>query len=259
MVSQAVTVDVAGAPMPGYLARPDDAMGPRPAVIVLQEIFGVNTEVKRITDLLGASGYVALAINYYHRTDPELNEPYTPEGMQNGFRAAAAVTKETLRADVGAAIDWLNEQPFVAFNHIATWGFCFGGAVAFVTATLRGISGAICFYGGSIAKPMPDGEPPALADAAEIRCPLLLVYGGKDEHIPASDIEQTQAALTAAHKEFEVQVYPDQGHAFFRDSGSMRRETDAATKSFVPDAEGTAHAVADAWDLVEAFLSKHLQ
>ena len=259
MVSQSVTVDVAGAPMPGYLARPDDALGPRPAVIVLQEIFGVNTEVKRITDFLGAAGYVALAINYYHRTDPELNEPYTPEGVQNGFRAAAAVTKATLRADVAAAIDWLNEQPFVEFNHIASWGFCFGGAVAFVTATLRGLSGAISFYGGSIATPFPDGEPPALVDAADIRCPLLLVYGGKDDHIGPGDVERTRAALTAAHKSFEVQVYPDQGHAFFRASGSLLLGVDGATSSGVPETHGTARAVADAWDRVKAFLRKHLQ
>jgi len=64
---EAVTVDVQGSSMPCYLARPD-ADGARPAVIVLQEIFGVNTEVKRIADLLASAGYVALAINYYHRT-----------------------------------------------------------------------------------------------------------------------------------------------------------------------------------------------
>src|SRR5450755_2366597 len=81
--------------MPCYLARPDDD-GPRPAVIVLQEIFGVNTEVKRIADLLASHGYAALAINYYHRTHPDLNEPYTQEGLQNGFAAAGNITRATI-------------------------------------------------------------------------------------------------------------------------------------------------------------------
>ena len=130
MITHQFTIDVGGSAMPAYLARPDDGER-RPAVIVLQEIFGVNAEVKRITDLVAAAGYVGLAINYYHRTHPDLNEPYTPEGMQAGFAAAGAVTKASLRADVAAAIDWLNAQDFVTFNHIATWGFCFGGTAAF--------------------------------------------------------------------------------------------------------------------------------
>jgi carboxymethylenebutenolidase len=234
--------------MPAYLALPDDVSVPRPAVIVLQEIFGVNTEVKRITDLVAAAGYVGLAINYYHRTDPELNEPYTPEGLQNGFKAAGAVTKASLRADVGAARDWLNARPEVSFNHIATWGFCFGGTTAFITATLPGLAAAVCFYGGNIAAPLPDGEPEGLADVADIRAPLLLVFGGKDDYIPAASIERIRTALTAANKRFELQVYPDQGHAFFRDSGSQLASEGN---------DETSSDVADAWDCVQAFLAEH--
>jgi carboxymethylenebutenolidase len=251
VVSQSFTIDVAGNPMPAYLARPDDSGTPRPAVIVLQEIFGVNTEVKRITDLVAGAGYVGLAINYYHRTHPGLDEPYTQEGLQAGFAAAGAVSRETLRADVTAAIDFLNRQDYVAFNHIATWGFCFGGSVAFVTATLEGIDAAICFYGGSIAGPFPNGEPEGLADAAEIKAPLLLAFGGKDAYIPAEAVERIRQALTAAHKRFEIQVYPDQDHAFFRDSGSQLEDGHANDR--------TPRDVADAWDRVQSFLQEHLK
>lgn len=251
MISQSLEIDVAGSPMPAYLARPDDP-APRPAVIVLQEIFGVNTEVKRITDLVAGAGYVGLAINYYHRTHPYLNEPYTPEGLQTGFKAAGAVTKATLRADVAAAVDWLNSQDFVEFNHIATWGFCFGGTTAFVTATLPALSAAVAFYGGNIAVPLPGGEPAPIGDAAEIRAPLLLVFGGKDDYITADHIEQIRAALTAAHKHFEIQVYPDQGHAFFRDSGAQLDPSNRADAT-------TPRDVADAWDRVQAFLGEHLR
>lgn len=242
MNSQSVSIDVNGSAMPSYLARPD-GVGPFPAVIVLQEIFGVNTEVKRITDLLAASGYVALAINYYHRTHPDLNEPYTNEGLQAGFVAAGQVSRATLRADVQAAMDYLNAQAFVKTGHLATWGFCFGGSAAFVTATLGGLRAAICFYGGMIASPFPNGEPEGIADAHDIRTPLLLAFGGKDSYISAEAVERTRAALTAAGKPFKIQVYPDQDHAFFRESSQALEGAD----------------VADAWKLVQTFLKEHLQ
>lgn len=237
-------IDVDGAPMPAYLARPDAASGPHAAVIILQEIFGVNREVKRIADLVASAGYVALAPNYYHRTHPELNEPYTDEGLQRGFAAAGQVSRESLRKDVAACIEWLNQQDFCKPGKVATWGFCFGGAVAFVTAVLPGLKGAVCFYGGSIASEMPSGEPEGLADVAQINIPLLLVYGGSDQWINSAAIERTRQALEAAGKSFEIQVYPDESHAFFRGSS---------------DHLGTSShsaAVADAWNLVQAFFKK---
>jgi len=239
VISESIVIDVAGAPMPAYLARPDGHAA-LPAVIVLQEIFGVNTEVKRITDLVASAGYVGLAINYYHRTHPNLNEPYTPEGLQAGFKAAGAVTRVTLRQDVAAAIGWLDAQRFVRTGTIGTWGFCFGGTVAFLSAAVPGVRAAACFYGGSIASPLPNGEPAAIADAAKVQAPLLLAFGGKDDYITADHIEAIRSALTAAGKQFEIVVYPDQGHAFFRNS-------DTST----PD-------VGDAWRRVRAFFEEHL-
>lgn len=240
MQSQDITIEIDGKPMPCYLSRPDgDA--PVPAVIVLQEIFGINAEVRRIGDLLASTGYAALAPNYYYRTHPQLNEPYTPAGIEAGFAAASAVTKANLRRDVAATIDWLNAQPFVLHGRIATWGFCFGGSVAFVTATLPGLACAVSFYGSHIAKPLPDGEPPALSDAGELRAPILLAFGGQDDSIPPTAVAQIGDALSAANKPFEIQIYPNVGHAFFRSSS----------------ANMSAEEVADAWDRVQAFLQRH--
>jgi carboxymethylenebutenolidase len=237
-----LTIDVGGSSMPSYLARPDGE-DPKPAVIVLQEIFGVNAEVKRIADLFASAGYVALAINYYHRTHPNLNEPYTQEGLQNGFAAAGQVSKASLRADVAAAIAWLDAQPFVESGKIATVGFCFGGTAAFTTATLPGLKAAIPFYGGHIAANLPNGDPAPLADIGDIHIPLLLFFGGKDDFIPAEAVASIDAALTAAHKPHEVVTYPNVGHAFFRESSA---------------ALGESSEVADAWQKVQDFLSKSL-
>ena len=238
MHTQSLTIAVDGGHMPCYLARPDgDA--PRPAVIVLQEIFGVNAEVKRISDLLAGAGYVAFAINYYWRTHPDLNEPYTDEGLKNGFAAAGNITKKTLRADVQAAMDWLNAQPFVQRGNLATWGFCMGGAAAFASATLPGLKAAIPFYGGSIAGPFPN-DTPALEDAAEINVPLLLAFGGQDDYIPQAARDAIEAALKKHGKQYELLVYPEVGHAFFRHSSATMNEKE----------------VKDAWEKVQAFLQK---
>jgi carboxymethylenebutenolidase len=239
--NQQLSIDVAGSSMPSYLARPDGDE-PRPAVIVLQEIFGVNTEVRRIADLFAGAGYVALAINYYHRTHPDLNEPYTQEGLQNGFAAAGQVSRATLRADVAAAIAYLDAQPFVKTGKIATVGFCFGGSAAYVTATLPGLAAAVPFYGGSIAGGFPNGEPEGLADTADIRVPLLLFFGGKDDYITPEQVARTEAALTTAGKAHEIVTYPNVGHAFFRESSAALND----------------HEVKDAWARVQAFLGKAL-
>ncbi|HMD01805.1 MAG TPA: dienelactone hydrolase family protein [Candidatus Baltobacteraceae bacterium] len=240
MQTQDVMIPVGGKQMPSFLARPDGD-DPRPAVIVLQEIFGVNREVRRIAELLAGAGYVALAINYYYRTHPSLNEPYTQDGLKRGREAAGAVTKASIREDVAAAVAWLEGQPFVKTGKVATIGFCFGGSMAVVTATLSGLSGAISFYGAQTARGLASGEQ-ILSDANEFRVPLLLFYGGKDESIPPEAIAKVDAALKAAKVSHEIVVYPDLDHAFFRES-SQKLDVEE---------------IKDAWERVQAFLKKHL-
>lgn len=240
MHTQSFDITVDGGKMPAYLARPAGE-SPQPAVIVLQEIFGVNAEVKRITDLLAENGYVGLAINYYWRTHPTLNEPYTDEGLKNGFAAAGNISKQTLRTDVQAAIDWLNAQPFVEKGKIATWGFCMGGAAAYATATLAGLKAAVSFYGGSIAAPFPK-DAPAIDDTPDIKVPLFLAFGGKDDYIPKEARDKIEAALKNNGKDYELHVYPEVGHAFFRQSSAEMNKSE----------------VADAWSKVKGFLKKHL-
>ena len=242
--NSSLTLSVDGSPMQCYLARPDVDSGPHPAIIVLQEVFGVNTEVKRITDLVASRGYVGLAINYYHRQNPDLNEPYTDEGLQRGFAAASKISRQTMRADVWAAIEWLNQQEFVKPGKVATWGFCYGGSVAFVTATVPGLSGAICFYGGSIAGPFANGEPEGLSDAKDIKIPLLLAFGEEDTYITPHHVERIRKTLEENGIDAQIQVYPHVGHAFFRQSSGAAHSSKEA------------EVIADASSLVEAFLQR---
>jgi carboxymethylenebutenolidase len=224
MIEELVTIDAPQGPMQAHLARLDDR--PRPAVIVLEGVYGFDDEIKRITDQVASSGYVGLAIDYLRGGD-----------------AKTVFNTKNVCEDVAAARDWLNAQPFVQHGKIATWGFGFGGTAAFLASSLAGLAAAIAFYGQSIARPIPgtDGKP-ALDEIDEVRVPLLLVFGGHDEQIGPNEIATIRERLTAKHAHFEIEVYPEVGHSFFReDLGTI------ATRQ-----------IADAWGRVQAFLRRSL-
>ena len=242
IVSNTVSIPVAGNPMQAYLARPA-ADGNFPSVIVLEGVFGFDDELRRITELLASFGYVGLAINYFHRTDPDFKQPYTDEGRAAGEEATKTVKKADVLADVGAARDWLNNQPFVDNGHVGTWGFGFGGTLAYLAATLPGINASVAFYGQSIVSLMPDGEAAPIEDTKDLRAPLLLVFGGQDRLISTSDVDVITESLRANGKKFDLQLYPSVGHSFFRTTTDTR----------------SAREAADAWDRVQAFFGKHLK
>jgi carboxymethylenebutenolidase len=248
VISDRVSIPVDGASMPAFMARPELGSGPHSAVIILPEVYGITPEMERVAALVASAGGVGLAINFYHREHPEFNQPYIESGAQAGLQAARKVTRATLRADVKAAMEWLDQQEFVKRGRIATWGFCIGGGAAFVTATLPSLRGAVCYYGSQIAKPFPSGEPEGLVDAAQIACPLLLVFGDEDPSIPPEQIDRIGRALDDAGKDFTIQVYPHVGHAFFRQGSKA-----AIAQAEADSDEAVALAVADAWDLTYAF------
>src|SRR5581483_6196766 len=100
-----------------------------------------------------------------------------------------------------AAIQWLDQQPFVRAGHIATWGFGFGATAAFITASLNELSGAICFYPGNIASTLPGGAEPPIERAKDVAVPLLMCFGEKDYYVSRFDMDRIQRILQDAHKE----------------------------------------------------------
>lgn len=222
MIREQIKIGAPGGQMEAYVARPDTDR-PKPAVIVLEGIYGFDAELKRITDQLGAAGYVGLAIDYLRG-----------KGVPGGFN------HERVTDDIGAARDWLNEQSFVSHGKIATWGFGVGGSAAFMAGVLPGLSAAIAFYGQSIAKGLPDGGDAPIHNAEQLRAPLLLVFGGADEQVTTDDVRRIKTRLDAAGKRYDIEVYPNVGHSFFRqDRGTI-----------------ASREIADAWDRVQAFLER---
>lgn len=234
-----VQIDVGGHAMPCYLARSDDAPN-APGVVVLQEIYGVNAVMRRIAELVASAGFTALVPNFYHRTHLDLDLSYNEEGAALGMAAARVTTIEHLSADVQAAQRWLQTKQRAPA--VGVWGFCFGGSLAYLAATFPETQAAVSFYGGQIAKSPVPTRPPMITFTELIRAPLFLAFGGKDAGIPPEEVETIRSALTEAGKTFQLHMYPDEGHGFFRpgDGGEL------------------SPGGRDVWPKVEAFLHKHL-
>jgi carboxymethylenebutenolidase len=222
--------------MPAYVARPSGD-GPFAAVILLQEIFGITPELQHIADMLAAEGYLTVLPALFHRTDPHFLAPYDTDGMTRGRAAVNVLSHDDVRSDIRAAIDWVRGQPD-ATGEVATWGFCWGGSVAFMSATFDDIRAAISFYGAQIVKSPYDGRPPMLDYTPKIQAPLFLVFGGMDQSISGSDIQTIQDTLIANEKAFSLTMYREEGHAFFRFAGTP---------------QAAVHAP-EAWQRVLAFL-----
>lgn len=232
-----LAIPVEGSDMPAYLARPEEESGAHPAVIVLQEVFGFTPEVKRMTDMLAGIGYVGLAINYYHRIDPQMNQPYTEEGSRAAFAASRQVTAQNVAADIAAAANWLNAQDFVKSGKIAVWGSGFGATLALQAASNEDLSGAVLFY-------------PARVDVqVRPRIPLLLVFGEEDYYVSRHEMDRLIASLNESGADLRVQVYPKVGHSFFRHG---RPEAIVEQRRYSDEA--VAQAVADSWNVMQRFL-----
>jgi carboxymethylenebutenolidase len=210
-----------------YLAQPS-ALGLFPAVIVFQEIFGVNRHIRDVTERIAREGYVAIAPALYQRFAPGFETGYTAEAVERGRAYKMQTTAETLIGDTQATIRYLKSLPNVNGTAIGTIGFCFGGHVAYLAATLPDIKATASFYGAGIATMTPGGGAPTLSRTKDITGTLYAFFGDRDASIPATEVAQIQAALTAHHIPHQIFHYPAD-HGFFCDQrGSYQPESAAA-------------------------------
>lgn len=218
--------------MQAYVAMPQGA-SPFPAVIVLQEAFGVNRHIRDVTDRIANEGYIAIAPELFHRSAPAGFEiDYTDFG-----KAAPhfqAITIDGLEKDLQATYNWLQQQDNVQKDSIASIGFCLGGRVSFVANTFLPLKAGISFYGG--------GTHNLLDRTQNLQSPHLFFWGGKDQHIKPEHVASINEALTAAGKDFiNVQIsYAD--HGFFCNER----------------ASYNAKAAQEAWALTKSFLENNL-
>jgi len=185
-------------PLRCWWARPL-GQAPRAAVIVLPEVFGVNGWVRSVADRLAAAGYAALALNTMARTAPDLELNYDAAGLELGRQHRDAVTAAGFLDDLAASIAWIRAQPDLAGLPLGCVGFCFGGHLALLAATLPAIGATCAFYGARVSSFRPGGGPPSLELVPQIPGRLWCFCGDQDPLIPPEEITAVAAALTAAN------------------------------------------------------------
>ena len=190
-----------------YQAMPSGA--PRGALVVVQEIFGVNSHIKRVTDGFAADGYVTIAPAIFDRVERDFTSGYQQADIERGRMVRGKLQIEDALKDVQAAI----REAAKGGRKVGVVGYCFGGTVAWLSATrLDGVAAAVGYYGGGIGDAA--GEQP--------KCPTLLHFGETDASIPKEVYEKVQAL----HPKLPVHIYPA-GHGFNCDERGSYHEPSA--------------------------------
>lgn len=202
--------DADGEQLMGYLARPDEP-GRRPAVVVIQEWWGLNEHIKDVTRRFADEGFVALAPDLYH--GQVTSEPDEARKLVMELDMAEAVR------EIQRAVDFLQGQEYVAGPKVGVVGFCMGGGLVLQTALAEEDLGAgVVFY----------GRPLSPEEAGQVRGPILGLFGAEDGGIPVDAAQAMHAAFDEAGIENEIQVYEGAPHAFFNDTRDSYNEAAAA-------------------------------
>jgi carboxymethylenebutenolidase len=172
---------------------------PRGGVLVLPEVFGINGWVRSVAGRLARVGYAALAVPLFGRTAPELELGYDEADLRRGRSHKERTTTPELLSDLERAGGWLQRQLPSGRSGVGCVGFCFGGHVALLAATLPGVRASCDFYGAGVAIGRPGGGPPSLELLPQVRGRLLCICGSEDALIPPSDVEAIEAALRNAN------------------------------------------------------------
>ena len=173
-----------GGSMGGYLARPA-VEGPHPAVLVFMEIFGINSHIREVSERVAGEGYVVLAPDFFHRTDPGADYGYDDAGFAKGMVLLNALHADQMVADARAALAYLRSRSDVRGDRVGCMGFCIGGHMAYLTACETDVKAAASFYGGGItAQKGPGGAASTIARTQKITGRVLCLFGGQDSFIP---------------------------------------------------------------------------
>ena len=177
-----------------YVATP--AGTPRGALVVVQEIFGVNSHIRAVADGYAADGYLAIAPALFDRAERNIELGYSAADVPRGFALKTACSDDNALLDIAAALAHVKGA-----GKAGIVGYCWGGALSWLSACkLEGLSAAITYYGGGM---------PAQAQLTA-RCPVLAHFGELDTHIPLDGVR----AFAAAQPAVDVKLYPNGQHGF---------------------------------------------
>jgi carboxymethylenebutenolidase len=187
----------------GYLATPKDERGP--AVVVLQEWWGIEEHIRSVCDRLAEEGFFALA--------PDLYGGETTTQPSEAEQKMMALSMSEVEKDMCGAADYLASQPGFEGPGVGAVGFCLGGGLAvWAAATCPNIAAAVTYY-----YVMPHGKP----DFSGIHGPVLGHFGTEDEFVPVADANKLESELKDAGVDARFHFYEGGGHAFFNDTNRL--------------------------------------
>jgi carboxymethylenebutenolidase len=200
-----------------YIVRP--ATPPAPAVVVLQELFGVHADIRKTCDELAEQGFLAVAPDPFWRQEPGVNLSVTSEpDWQHGLRLNQAYDRDAGARDVKDTANVVAKLPG-CIGKVAVLGYCLGGLMTFLTAARYGVDAAVVYHGGDTEK--------YLGEVNGLRAPLVMHLAEEDEFISKPAQAEIKGAL-ASKQNVTVYSYPGQNHAFARHNGAHYNASAAA-------------------------------
>ena len=219
-------IPVGGFQLPAYVSRPEKAKGSLPIIIVASEIFGVHEYIADVTRRFAKLGYLAIAPEFFTRAGDPNTYGTIAEIMTN---IVAKTPDAQVLNDLQAALVWAGKNGG-DLKRVGVTGFCWGGRITWLSATLPQVRAGVAWYGRLIGEKT-EGNPRHPIDiAADLKAPVLGLYGAADTGISLESIDQMRAALAQAAprnpvaKACEFVVYPDTPHAFHADYRASYRE-----------------------------------
>ncbi|MFZ0407661.1 MAG: dienelactone hydrolase family protein [Cyanobium sp.] len=213
-------------PLRAWLASPANDTLPRAGVLVLPEVFGINSWLRSVAGRLALQGYAALVVPLFARTAPDLELGYDQASLLEGRSHKDRTTTAELLLDVGLAADWLRDWLGDGDAALGCVGFCFGGHAALLAATLPQVAASCDFYGAGVASRRPGGGPPSLELVPTIKGHLLCFCGERDELIPEPEVLAIERAL-AGSRHGLIRV-PEAAHGFMCEERADFRAAAAA-------------------------------
>jgi len=209
-----VKIPTADGDIPAYRAMPA-AAGPFPTVLVIHEVFGVHEHIKDVCRRWAKLGYYALAADLFARQGDAAKETDIPKLMST---IVAKTPDAEVASDLDAALAFAKASGDADVSRAAVTGFCWGGRQTWLYAIHNpSLKAGVAWYGPLGGDPTPQKPKSVLDSLADLKVPVLGLYGGKDQGIPQTQVEAARKALAATGTDSKIIVYDDAGHAFHAD------------------------------------------
>jgi carboxymethylenebutenolidase len=198
----------------GYFATPKSGKGP--AVVVIQEYWGLVPHIEDVVERFAKEGFAAIA--------PDLFHGKTAKSPDEAGKMYMELDADRAEREIAGAGEWLLKQPSCSSKTYGVVGFCMGGALAQYVGTKEAKVGAVVSFYGGFKK--------LALDWKNLRAPILLIYGEKDQGVPPEQGRQLEEQLKKLRKNVQLVIYPGAGHAFYNDTRKEAHKPDAAADAW---------------------------